>query len=128
MTDTTSTTTDADTGADTGVPAAAGPEVAAPAAQGPRMEQIDPSLLLVDRNVRRDAAPDKTLIESVRDLGVLVPIVAVRTETGIRVRYGHRRTHAAIQAGQPTVPVWVFDTDHADRDTGSEVQRYRIRR
>ncbi len=124
MTDTTSTTTDADTGADTGVPAAAGPEVAAPAAQGPRMEQIDPSLLLVDRNVRRDAAPDKTLIESVRDLGVLVPIVAVRTETGIRVRYGHRRTHAAIQAGQPTVPVWVFDTDHADRDTDRIVAQW----
>jgi len=74
------------------------------------MEQIDPSLLLLDRNVRRDAAPDKTLVESVRDLGVLVPIVAVRTEGGIRVRYGHRRTHAAIQAGQATVPVWVFDT------------------
>jgi len=73
---TTSTTTDADT--DTGAPAATRPAAAAPA-QGPRMEQIDPSLLLVDRNVRRDAAPDKTLIEPVRDLGVLIPIVAVRT-------------------------------------------------
>ncbi len=113
MTDTTSTTTDTDTGA----LAAAGPAAAAPAARGPRMEQIDPSLLLLDRNVRRDAAPDKTLVESVHDLGVLVPIVAVRTEAGIRVRYGHRRTHAAIQAGQATVPVWVFNTDHADSDT-----------
>jgi len=88
------------------------------------MEQIDPSLLLVDRNVRRDAAPDKTLVESVRDLGVLVPIVAVRTDAGVRVRYGHRRTHAAIQAGQATVPVWVFDTDHADSDTDRIVAQW----
>ncbi len=77
MTDTT-TTTSTTTSTDTGAPAATRPAAAAPA-QGPRMEQIDPSLLLVDRNVRRDAAPDKTLIDSVRDLGVLVPIVAVRT-------------------------------------------------
>ncbi len=117
MTDTTtSTTTSTTTDADTGALAAA----AAPAAQGPRMEQVDPSLLLVDRNVRRDAAPDKTLVESVRDLGVLVPIAAVRTDAGVRVRYGHRRTHA----GQATVPVWVFDTDHADSDTDRIVAQW----
>ncbi len=84
MTDTTSTTASTTTGA----PAVTGPAAAAPATRGPRMEQIDPSLLLVDRNVRRDAGPDKTLVESVRDLGVLIPIVAVCTEAGIRVRYG----------------------------------------
>ena len=126
MTDTTntSTTTSTDTDTDTGALAATGPAAAAPGAQGPRMEQIDPSLLLVDRNVRRDAAPDKTLIESVRDLGVLIPIVAVRTDAGIRVRYGHRRAHAAIQAGQATVPVWVFDTDHDGSDTDRIVAQW----
>ena len=80
MTDTSSTSTETPTSA-------------------PVMEQIDPSTLLVDTNVRTDATPDKTLIESVRDLGVLVPVVAVRTEDGVRVRYGHRRTRAAIEAG-----------------------------
>jgi len=58
MTDTASTTTSTTTDADTEALAAAEPAVAASAAQEPRMEQVDPSLLLVDRNVRRDAAPD----------------------------------------------------------------------
>lgn len=71
-------------------------------ASAPHMEQIDPTTLLVDVNVRRDAAPDKTLVESVRDLGVLVPLVAVRTEEGVRVRYGHRRTLAAVGSGPRT--------------------------
>jgi len=77
----------------------------------PHLEQIDPGALLVDLNVRRDSTPDKTLVESIRDLGVLVPLVAVRTDEGVRVRYGHRRTLAAIEAARPSVPVWVFDAD-----------------
>lgn len=72
------------------------------------MQHIDPHLLLVDANVRRDARTDADLVASVRDLGVLVPIVAVRTAEGrLRVRLGHRRTLAAIEAGRPTVPVVV---------------------
>lgn len=76
---------------------------------GAVLEQVDPAELLVDLNIRRESAADKTLTDSVRDLGVLVPIVAVTTEQGPRVRYGHRRTLAAIAAGQPTVPVWLVD-------------------
>jgi len=122
MTDTTSTSTSTTTSTDSQAVAPA--PAAEPAATSPRMEQLDPTTLLLDRNVRRDAAPDKTLIESVRDLGVLVPIVAVRTQTGTRVRYGHRRTHAAIQAGHASVPVWVFDTEHgAGSVSGSDTDR-----
>jgi ParB family chromosome partitioning protein len=51
---------------------------------------------------------DREFMASVRDLGVLVPIVAVRTvDCGIRVRFGHRRTQAAIAAGLTSVPVVV---------------------
>ena len=70
----------------------------APLRKFTRMPSVSPFLSSLP-SVRTDATPDKTLIESVRDLGVLVPVVAVRTEDGVRVRYGHRRTRAAIEAG-----------------------------
>lgn len=79
------------------------------------VELIDPSTLLVDVNIRTENALDKTFIGSVRDLGVLVPIVAVRTTDGaLRVRYGHRRTLAAVETGHATVPVVITGEDDAD--------------
>ncbi|WP_167762195.1 ParB/Srx family N-terminal domain-containing protein, partial [Blastococcus sp. CT_GayMR20] len=93
-TDNTSTSTDSATTPDT--------------AAELRVQQLDPHSLLVDANVRHDTRADADLVASVRDLGVLVPIVAVRTADGrLRVRLGHRRTLAAIEAGRPTVPVVV---------------------
>lgn len=86
-----------------------------------QVEQLDPRLLLVDANIRRDNRPDADFVASVRDLGVLVPIVAVRTADGaVRVRLGHRRTLAAIQAGQATVPVVVVATDTEDQRAAVE--------
>jgi ParB family chromosome partitioning protein len=79
------------------------------------VEQIDPAELLVDANIRTVTALDKDFLASVRDLGVLVPVVAVRTSDGaIRVRYGHRRTLAAIEAKRESVPVIVTGGDDAD--------------
>lgn len=43
--------------------------------------QVDPRTLLVDANVRHATSADKDLIASVREVGVLQPITAVRTET-----------------------------------------------
>lgn len=44
-----------------------------------------------------------------------MPIVAVRTEDGaLRVRYGHRRTLAAVEVGRADVPVIVTADDGAD--------------
>lgn len=81
--------------------------------------QLDPHTLLVDLNVRSDATADRTLTESLRDRGVLAPIVAVRTADGhVRVRAGHRRTQAAIAAGLPTVPV-VIVADESTDDAGT---------
>ncbi|WNV75266.1 ParB/RepB/Spo0J family partition protein [Geodermatophilus sp. DSM 44513] len=107
-TDNTSTSTDSATAPDT--------------AAELRVQQLDPHSLLVDANVRHDTRADADLVASVRDLGVLVPIVAVRTADGrLRVRLGHRRTLAAIEAGRPTVPVVVT----ADETVGdaAEVER-----
>lgn len=79
------------------------------------LEHVDPATLLVDGNVRSDAALDKAFIGSIRDLGVLVPIVAVRTASGeLRVRYGQRRTLAAVEVGRASVPVIVAGEDDAD--------------
>jgi ParB family chromosome partitioning protein len=78
------------------------------------VERLDPRTLLVDANVRLDPALDKDFLASIAEHGVLVPIVAVRTGDGVRVRLGHRRTLAAAQAGHPDVPVVVTGKDRAD--------------
>src|SRR4249919_3179633 len=83
---------------------------------------LDPTNLLVDVNIRKDARLDKDFVASIKELGVLVPLVAVRTASGeVRVRFGHRRTLAAIEAGLPTVPVEIVGDEAAD-DAG-QVER-----
>jgi len=58
------------------------------------------SIELVDLTVRHDPRLDAAFSASIKELGVLVPIVAVRTaEKQLRVRFGHRRTLAAVAAG-----------------------------
>src|SRR6266536_1394914 len=78
------------------------------------VEQVEPTTLLVDVNIRADAALDKDFLASIRDLGVLVPIVAVRTQDGtLRVRYGHRRTLATVEVGRSSVPAGMTSTTNA---------------
>jgi len=53
------------------------------------IELVDPASLLVDLNVRHDPRLDAAFSASIKELGVLVPIVAVRTaEKQLRVRSG----------------------------------------
>ena len=86
------------------------------------IQEMDPASLLVDVNVRRDNQANADLIESVRALGVLQPVVAVRTASGeVRVRHGHRRTLAAVAAGRSLVPVFVAADERTD-DT-AQVER-----
>lgn len=71
---------------------------------------VDPAALLLTTNVRADARLDKPFVASVRDHGVLVPIVAHRTADGeLSVLYGARRTLAAVEAGRSQVPVYLVD-------------------
>lgn len=91
----------------------------------PELLDIDPRTLLIDVNVRGDARPDPDLVDSIRDVGVLQPVTVVRTRDGQhRVRYGHRRTLAAIEAEQATVPVIVAgDEDEGVREHPREKSR-----
>lgn len=80
----------------------------------PTLEMLDPTRLLVDLNIR-EAKLDKEFLASIKDHGVIEPIVAVRTDEGaVRVRHGHRRTLAAIEAGLDLVPVVVSGDEDND--------------
>ncbi len=64
-----------------------------------QVEEADPRTLLVDANIRLNPA----FVASIKDLGVLVPIVAVRTAKGaVRVRLDNRRTLGAIPPARST--------------------------
>jgi ParB family chromosome partitioning protein len=88
------------------------------------LAMLDPATLLTDHNLRavRADAPFADLVASIKEHGVLVPIVAIRDHQGVRVRYGHRRVLAAVQAGRETVPVVVYTGTLTDA-TAAEVDR-----
>lgn len=54
--------------------------------------------------VRDDEEMD-ALVESVREHGVMVPLIVRPVDTGLEIVSGHRRAHAAMRAGLKTVPV-----------------------
>lgn len=79
--------------------------------------QIDPTEVIIGTNVRLDARVDKRFIASVRERGVLVPIVGHYDEHGqFVVLYGQRRTLAAVETKQASIPAYVVaTTEDADR-------------
>jgi ParB family chromosome partitioning protein len=54
--------------------------------------------------VRDDEGMD-ALVESVREHGVMVPLIVRPIDTGFEIVSGHRRAHAAMKAGLKIVPV-----------------------
>ena len=54
--------------------------------------------------VRDDEEMD-ALVESVREHGVMVPLIVRPIDTGFEIVSGHRRAHAGMKAGLKTVPV-----------------------
>jgi hypothetical protein len=88
------------------------------------LAMLDPATLLTDHNLRppRTDDPFRQLVASIKEHGVLVPIVATRDHHGIRVRYGHRRALAAVHAGRTEVPVVVYTGTLTDA-TAAEVDR-----
>ena len=75
------------------------------------LEQLDPTTLVIADNVRLDPRLDKPFLASIRERGVLEPVVGHRTADGtVVVEYGQRRTLAAREVGQATIPVMVSDT------------------
>ena len=83
----------------------------------PTLEMIDPTTLTVDINVRKDAALTKEFVASIKEHGVLVPVVAHRKDDGtVHVLMGQRRTLGSIEAGRPTIPGLVADSpEEAER-------------
>jgi ParB family transcriptional regulator, chromosome partitioning protein len=65
-----------------------------------RLVHLDPNRL-VDHpgNVRDDLGDLDELTASIRQVGVLEPLVVVPTDEGHRIVTGHRRKAAAIAAG-----------------------------
>lgn len=77
--------------------------------------EVDPGTLVVGANVRLDPQVDKTFVASIRERGVLEPLVCYRDDEGrLVVLHGQRRTLAAVQARRERVPVVVVDepADH----------------
>jgi ParB family chromosome partitioning protein len=83
----------------------------------PTLEMIDPSTLTVETNVRKDAGLTKEFVASIKEHGVLVPVVAHRKEDGtVHVLMGQRRTLGSIEAGRTSIPVLVADSpEEAER-------------
>jgi len=82
--------------------------------QAAALQEVNPAELLIGTNVRERVHLDKAFKASIKESGVLSPIVAVQAENGLTVRYGQRRTLAAVEAGLDTVPVVVVPADTDD--------------
>lgn len=81
-----------------------------------KLELINPAELTVDTNVRTVADLGADFIDSIKEHGVLQPVTAHRTNDGLHVLMGQRRTLASIEAGIDSIPVYVVDSpEEADR-------------
>jgi ParB family chromosome partitioning protein len=84
------------------------------------VENIDPEALQFEDNVRDQVDLDKDFLASLREHGVIVPILAVRDAEGnTLVREGQCRTLGAREVGLATVPVYVLPADATDADTAT---------
>ncbi|UKA73447.1 ParB/RepB/Spo0J family partition protein [Arthrobacter sp. FW306-06-A] len=83
----------------------------------PTLEMLDPATLTVDVNVRKDAALTPDFIASIKEHGVMEPVIAHRKDDGtVHVLMGQRRTRAAVEAERPLIPVMIIDSpEEAER-------------
>lgn len=81
---------------------------------------LDPKTLELEDNVRDFVHLDKEFVDSLRELGVIVPILAVRDAAGrICVREGQCRTLGAREVGLEKVPVYVMPAGASDDDAAT---------
>lgn len=83
----------------------------------PTLEMLDPATLTVDINVRKDAALTADFIASIKEHGVMEPVIAHRKDDGtVHVLMGQRRTRAAVEAARPLIPVMLIESpEEAER-------------
>jgi ParB family chromosome partitioning protein len=75
----------------------------------PTTRLVAPGTLIIDANVRSETTVDKTFAASIKQHGVIVPVIARQVGDELHVRDGQMRTLAAIQEGLATIPVYVSD-------------------
>jgi ParB family chromosome partitioning protein len=84
----------------------------APATTEAVVEHVDPTVLVVDANVRTEASVSRAFVTSIKERGVIQPVLATRDSAGtLHVRDGQRRTLAAREAELSSIPVYVIATD-----------------
>lgn len=78
------------------------------------IQHLDPHALILETNVRPSALITPAFVQSIRENGVLTPVLGHRDHQGIvTVRAGQRRVFAAREAGLPTIPVYLLEADQA---------------
>lgn len=81
-----------------------------------RVVHLDPNALVLEDNIRTKVKMPRWFLASVRQHGVLVPLIAhPGPDDTVVVRDGQMRTLAAREVGRATVPVWVVDRDDVRR-------------
>ena len=76
------------------------------------IEHINPNEIQVETNVRTIVKVDPAFVASIREFGVLEPVVCRRSEDGtVTVRMGQRRVLAAREAERATVPAYIVEGD-----------------
>ncbi|MEV8213986.1 ParB/RepB/Spo0J family partition protein [Leifsonia sp. NPDC077715] len=76
------------------------------------IEHVDPHTLTIETNVRPTAPITPAFVQSIKENGVLTPVLGHRGDDGtVTVRAGQRRVFAAREAGLATIPVYMVDGD-----------------
>jgi ParB family chromosome partitioning protein len=72
--------------------------------------RVDPRTLLVGANVRNEVELGDAFLETLREGGVKIPIVAYESPDGLVVVDGQRRTLGAVKVELEEVPVYIAET------------------
>ncbi|WP_085369576.1 ParB/RepB/Spo0J family partition protein [Leifsonia sp. NCR5] len=76
------------------------------------IEHLDPHTLIIETNVRPSAPITPAFVQSIKENGVLTPVLAHRGDDGqVIVRAGQRRVFASREAGLATIPVYLVEAD-----------------
>ncbi|MBS3177726.1 MULTISPECIES: ParB/RepB/Spo0J family partition protein [unclassified Pseudoclavibacter] len=75
------------------------------------LEHVAPADLVIEENVRQSAPLTPDFIRSIKENGVITPVLAHRRDGVLVVRAGQRRTLAAREAGLQTIPVYTVEAD-----------------
>ncbi len=107
----------ASAGGDGAAPTPAATEKAADPGTGPRYQEVPVSDIRPNPKNPRTVFDDEALAElahSIREFGLLQPVVVRPVENGYELVMGERRWRAAQQAGVPTIAAIVRRTEDAD--------------